>query len=122
MSPRLVIPVDDPNGIMLAQHFGRANYFAIIELDNEGRVISRNVHPNRGEHAGGMGHAHNNILKLGPDVVIVAGMGPRGLASFQRRSIPVLRADSDSVDQLVESYKQGILGELTEGCIDAHHK
>ncbi len=122
MSPRLVIPVDDPEGVRLAQHFGRASYFAIIELSDEGQVVNKEVQPNRGEHTGGRGHAHSIILELNPDVVIVAGMGPRGLAGFQNRSIPVLRANSDSVDHLVKAFHRGVLVELTEGCIDAHYK
>lgn len=122
MSPRLVIPVDDPDGVRLAQHFGRASYFAVIETDNDGRIVKREIQPNQGEHLGGRGHAHSNILSLNPDVVIVAGMGPRGLASFQSRSIPVLKANTDYVEQLVKAYHQKVLVELTEGCVNAHHK
>jgi predicted Fe-Mo cluster-binding NifX family protein len=81
-----------------------------------------NVHPNTGEHSGGKGHAHDNVLYHNPKAVIVQGMGPRGIMSFQERNIAVLRANSRSVQELIHAYSQNELEELTEGCADAHHK
>jgi predicted Fe-Mo cluster-binding NifX family protein len=99
-----------------------AGFFVVIDLDEEGAVVERVVSPNRGEHSGGRGHAHNNVLSFNPDVVVVSGMGPRGLASFQSRNIAVLRANSQSVDDIVRAYNENLLEELTEGCAQAHHK
>jgi predicted Fe-Mo cluster-binding NifX family protein len=107
---------------MVAGHFGRAPFFTIVDLDDDGSVIERQVHPNRGEHSGGRGHAHDNVLRLNPNVVIVQGMGPRGLMSFQEQNIAVLRASSLSVDDVLKSYTLNRLEELTEGCADAHHR
>jgi predicted Fe-Mo cluster-binding NifX family protein len=42
--------------------------------------------------------------------------------SFQSKNVAVLRANSSSVEDLVEAYKQNQLEELTEGCAEAHHK
>jgi predicted Fe-Mo cluster-binding NifX family protein len=122
MSRRIVIPAQDPDGIHLAGHFGRAPYFAVFNLSDDGNIIEKNVHPNTGEHAGGRGHAHDNVLQYQPNVVIVHGMGPRGIMSFQSQNIAVLKANSESVDEVVAAYSQRKLEELTEGCADARHR
>jgi predicted Fe-Mo cluster-binding NifX family protein len=54
--------------------------------------------------------------------VVVAGMGPRGLASFQGQNVAVLQANSTSVDEVLAAYRADKLPELTEGCHEAHHK
>ncbi|MGY5875619.1 MAG: NifB/NifX family molybdenum-iron cluster-binding protein [Candidatus Thorarchaeota archaeon] len=119
---RILVPVRSQEGILVAEHFGRAPFFAVIELTVEGEVSGKTVHPNAGEHSGGRGHAHDNVLRLGPNAVIVRGMGPRGLNSFQRANVAVLRANSESVDEIISAYTKRELEELTEGCSDAHHK
>ncbi len=122
MNRTLLVPTDDPGGSIVASHFGRAPFFTVIVLDDKGTVVERTVQPNRGEHSGGRGHAHDNVLRFNPDVVVVSGMGPRGLMSFQSHNIAVLRANSQSVDDVIGAYNQNQLEELTEGCADAHHK
>ncbi|MGD9381127.1 MAG: NifB/NifX family molybdenum-iron cluster-binding protein [Candidatus Thorarchaeota archaeon] len=122
MKRRLLVPCEGPDGAYVAAHFGRAPYFVTFDLDESGAVIEKSVHPNTGEHAGGKGHAHNNVLRLMPNVVIVQGMGPRGLSSFQSKDIAVLHANSNLIDNLVAAYIRNELQELTEGCSQAHHK
>jgi len=122
MKRRILIPTDDSNGLYIASHFGRAPYFAAVDIDETGAVVEKTVHPNIGEHSGGRGHAHDNVMRLQPSVIIVHGMGPRGLMSFERQDVAVLRANSSVVDELVAAYTRNELEELTEGCSDAHHK
>jgi predicted Fe-Mo cluster-binding NifX family protein len=122
MALRILIPVEDQTRKSLAQHFGRAPYFAVFDLDADGAILNNEVYPNSGEHSGGRGHAHNNVLRLNPNVVIVQGMGPRGIMSFQDQNIAVLQANSTNVDDILDAYNQGKLPELTEGCADAHHR
>ena len=122
MTPRVLIPTDDQDGKIVAGHFGRALCFAVFDLDNFNTIVEQAVHDNTGAHRGGRGHAHDNVLSFNPDAVIVSGMGPRGIQSFQDAKVAVLRADSSSVEEVLESYSKGILSELTEGCAEAHHK
>jgi predicted Fe-Mo cluster-binding NifX family protein len=120
---RILIPTEDSEGISVASHFGRAPYFVVFDLDNSGSIVEKRVLPNIGEHSrGGRGHAHDNVLKFQPSAVIVYGMGPRGIASFQRQSIAVLKANSALVNDVIAAYAKNELDELTEGCADAHHK
>ncbi|OLS27435.1 MAG: hypothetical protein ThorAB25_20170 [Candidatus Thorarchaeota archaeon AB_25] len=122
MTSRILIPTHDMEGTEVADHFGRAPYFSVIDLDDNGTIIEMKVHPNAGEHSGGRGHAHNNVLKYQPRAVIVQGMGPRGIMSFQSQNVAVLRANSRSIQEIVQAYRRNELEELTEGCADAHHK
>jgi predicted Fe-Mo cluster-binding NifX family protein len=122
VNTRVLIPVFDQEGQQVADHFGRAPFFAVFEFNDQGTIISRAVVPNTGEHSGGRGHAHDNVLRHTPNVVIVQGMGPRGLMSFQGQSIAVLRANSRMVDDVLKAYARSELQELTDGCADAHHK
>ncbi|MFW9843374.1 MAG: NifB/NifX family molybdenum-iron cluster-binding protein [Candidatus Thorarchaeota archaeon] len=122
MTTRIIIPTQDMNGNEIADHFGRAPYFAVAELDENGTVVDLKVHPNTGEHSGGKGHAHDNVLRYNPEAIIVKGMGPRGIQSFQSKNIAVLRANSFFVQELIQAFNQNTLQELTEGCADAHHK
>ena len=123
MPNRIVVPTIGQEGLNanLAQHFGRAPYFTAVDLNDKGDVTDVKTVPNVGEHAGGRGHAHNNILELQPNVIIVYGMGPRGLNTFQSAGIAVLRANANTVSEVIVAYKDDKLQELTEGCQDAHH-
>jgi predicted Fe-Mo cluster-binding NifX family protein len=120
---RVVIPVMDERGLnaQVAEHFGRAPYFAVINLDDGGNVTNVKTVPNVGEHAGGMGQSHDHIVKMKPNAIIVYGMGPRGLSAFQNAGVAVLRANTNTVAGNVAAYNKDTLQELTEGCHQAHH-
>jgi predicted Fe-Mo cluster-binding NifX family protein len=120
---RIVIPVEDESGLTahIAEHFGRSPYFAVVEFDDNWNVSGVKTVPNTGEHAGGMGQTHDNIVQLKPSAIIVYGMGPRGLSAFQDAGVAVLKATSDTVAAVVAAYKEDKLQELTEGCHHAHH-
>jgi len=120
---RIVVPTVDESGLnaQLAEHFGRAPYFAVVELTDNGEVPNVKTVPNVGEHAGGMGYTHDNILELRPNAIIVYGMGPRGLSTFQSAGVAVLKANANTVKEIVAAYKDDKLQELTEGCHHAHH-
>jgi len=123
MRARVVVPAVDESGMnaQLAEHFGRAPFFAVVELDENGEVSDVKTVPNVGEHAGGMGQTHDHILELKPNAIIVYGMGPRGLTGFQSAGVAVLRANANTVREVVAAYKDDKLQELTEGCHHARH-
>jgi predicted Fe-Mo cluster-binding NifX family protein len=123
MISRIVVPTTDEKGIdgQLAEHFGRAPYFTVLDLDEDGKVLSVRTVANVGEHLGGTGLTHDNVLELKPNAIIVYGMGPRGLTGFQNAGVAVLKANADSVKEAVAAYKDDRLEELTEGCHESHH-
>jgi predicted Fe-Mo cluster-binding NifX family protein len=122
MTKRIVIPVEDASGseAKIAQHFGRAPYFATVELNEKGQIVNVKNNPNTGEHMGGTGHPHENLLALKPDVIIACAMGPGGLSSFQNAGITVLKAEGNTVKEVIAGFKEGKLKELAGGCEHAH--
>jgi predicted Fe-Mo cluster-binding NifX family protein len=124
LTERIIVPTENQEGLnaKLAEHFGRAPYYTVVELDEKGEASNVKTVPNVGEHAGGMGFSHDHILEYKPTALIVYGMGPRGLSSFQSAGVAVLKANANTVSEVVAAYKDGRLQELTEGCEHAHHK
>jgi predicted Fe-Mo cluster-binding NifX family protein len=123
MKTRIVIPVENESGLeaRIAEHFGRTPFFAIVDLDEKGKVVSVKTEPNTGEHQGGTGHPHENVLALKPNIIIACGMGPGGLASFQNAGVNVLKTTPTTVQETLALYKAGKLEKLTGGCEHAHH-
>ena len=122
MNVRIVVPVSDKRGIdsQLSEHFGRAPYFAIIDLDDEGHVIGKGTTANISEHFGGEGRPPDRILQLQPKALITYGMGPRALRIFQNANVAVLRTKANTVREAITAYNNNELEELTQGCQHAH--
>jgi predicted Fe-Mo cluster-binding NifX family protein len=122
MTEKIIIPTENHDGINapLAQHFGRAPYFTVVDLD-DGKVTLVMAVSNTSEHVGGSGSPHDVLTRLQPKAVIVYGMGPRGIMAFESSGISVLKAEGTTVKEVVDAYLAGKLEALTEGCPDAHH-
>jgi predicted Fe-Mo cluster-binding NifX family protein len=123
LAVRILVPVVDESGLdaQLSEHFGRAPYFAIVEIDNNKAVVNHETVRNTSEHFGGSGRPPDIILQLQPDALITYGMGPRALNIFQEAKVAVLRANSSTVRGVVTAYNSDQLEELTEGCHHAKH-
>ena len=121
---RIVIPVINERGVdsQLSEHFGRAPFFSIFVLDDDGKVLTHEMVPNESEHFGGVGFPPDRILQLNPDAVITYGMGPRALARFQNARVAVLRANASLARDVLSAYTIDKLEEITEGCLHAKHK
>jgi predicted Fe-Mo cluster-binding NifX family protein len=123
MDVRILIPVLDESGLnaRLSEHFGRTPYFAVVDLDPDGSILNQRTVPNVGEHFGGSGRRADFILQLKPNAIITYGMGPRGLNIYQSVRVAVLRANANTVGEVIAAYNKDELEELTEGCHQAHH-
>ncbi len=123
MKERIVIPAEDGSGLgaRLSEHFGRTPCFIVVELNEDGSIVSVHAVANESEHFGGTGHPPDRILQLKPNVVITREMGPRALSAFQAAGVAALKANAGTVKEAVEAYKQGKLEELTEVCHHACH-
>jgi predicted Fe-Mo cluster-binding NifX family protein len=122
MTKRIAIPTENQAGIesKVAQHFGRAPYFAVIELNDKGQISKVETKASTGEHMGGTGHPHENILELKANFVIACAMGQGGLQSFQNAGTTVLKAEGTTVKEVIENFTAGKLKELVGGCPHAH--
>lgn len=123
MTVRIVVPVLDESGLsaQLSEHFGRAPYFFALDLDEIGRISGQRTIANVSEHFGGVGRPPDRILQLRPDALITYGMGPRALNIFQNARVAVLRANANTVREVITAYNNDELEELTEGRHQARH-
>ena len=123
MQNRIVIPTESQDGLNshLAEHFGRAPYFAVVDLNDNGEVANVKTVDNLPHGTGRMGQPHDVVLGLKPNVIIAYGMGRRGIGSFQSVGIAVLRATANTVNEVITAYKENKLQELTEGCHEARN-
>ena len=123
MTDRIVVPVASQDGLnaCLAEHFGRAPYFAVVDLNENGEIGDVKTVPNVEHYTGRMGQPHDVVLNLQPNGIITYGMGRRGIASFQAVGIAIFRANANTVSEVIAAYKENKLQELTEGCHDARH-
>jgi predicted Fe-Mo cluster-binding NifX family protein len=120
---RIVIPAASQDGLNahLAEHFGRAPYFAVVDLKDNGEIANVKTVSNVPHSTGRMGQPHEVVLGLQPNAIIAYGMGRRGIGSFQSFGIAVLRANANTVSEVIAAYNENKLQELTEGCHDARH-
>ena len=123
MSKRIVIPTEDNSGLEahLAQHFGRAPYYTVVDLDEKNQIMGVRTELNKGEHVGGSGHPHEHLLALKPNIFVVQGMGPGCLSSLQDAGLTVLKATGTTVKEITEQFKEGKLSALAGACEHAHH-
>jgi predicted Fe-Mo cluster-binding NifX family protein len=123
MTERVVVPVLDEGGetSALSPHFGRAPFFALAELGQDGAARNIVFHPNQGSHMGGEGRAPDLILSLKPSVVITQGMGFRAMQIFQAARVAVMQTSATTLREALTAYARKELKELTEGCREARH-
>jgi predicted Fe-Mo cluster-binding NifX family protein len=123
LTDRIVVPAASQDGLnaYLAEHFGRAPYFAVVDLNENGEIGDVKTVPNVEHNTGRMGQPHDVVLNLQPNAIITYGMGRRGIASFQAVGIAIFKANANRVSDVISAYKENKLQELTEGCHDARH-
>ena len=123
VTERLVIPVETNEGLKsrLSQHFGRAPYFMVVELDDQGGVLKLQMENNTSEHLGGKGLPPDIIISLNPTALITYGMGRRAIDIFQTANVAVLQTNKLSVADAIQAYVNKELMELTEGCQHTGH-
>ncbi|MBS7250064.1 MAG: NifB/NifX family molybdenum-iron cluster-binding protein, partial [Candidatus Freyarchaeota archaeon] len=105
---------------IISEHFGRAPFFAVVDVSEDGRIISVEAKENTSEHFGGRGYPPEIIAEFNPDFMIVKGMGPRAISMFQERGIRVFMCDAVSIAEAVKLFLKGKLGDV-EPCEEHRH-
>jgi predicted Fe-Mo cluster-binding NifX family protein len=121
LKERIAVSTEDGTGLgaRLSEHFGRVPYFIIVDLDENCNVLSVQSTSNESKHFGGVGQPSDCILQFNPHAVIAYGIEPKALTIFQQAKVAALRANANTVKEVVEAYMQDRLEELTEGCHQA---
>ncbi len=111
---RLVFPITEFDGeySIIADHFGRAPLYAVVEVSQDGKIGSVEARENTSEHMGGMGLPPELIAEFKPNCMIVKGMGPRAINMFQTKGITVLMCDALSIIEAVQLFVKGKLGNV----------
>ncbi|HFS85363.1 MAG TPA: dinitrogenase iron-molybdenum cofactor biosynthesis protein [Campylobacteraceae bacterium] len=120
---KIAFPTDENMGYLSPRgaHFGKARYYTIVTLE-EGRITDVKGVQNPGHDAGGCGNAVANIVSLGVDALVVAGIGGSPAEGFARAGLPVyVDRESPTVGVSVEKLAQGQLAQIgAKGTCSAH--
>jgi len=107
---RIAVSVDTNDGLdsVVAAHFGRCPYFAIVDLD-DGQIQSTLVvdNPFYAQHQ--PGQVPRFIHSQDVDLMIASGMGGRAIQFFREFEIGVACGASGTVRTAIAAYQAGQL-------------
>ena len=124
MNKKIVFPTNEAEGLRSRRgaHFGRANFYTVVEIDASGSVTDVTVVKNGGHSDGGCANAVQNICDLGADVLVVSGIGGSPLKGFMQRGLPVYFDNaSASVGESVVAFVQHRLQPMAPELSCTHH-
>jgi len=107
---RIAISVETNDGLdsIVAHHFGRCPYFAIVDLDaDDVKSVAVIANPFFGNHQ--PGQVPGFIHQQEADVMISGGMGGRAIQFFQEFGINSATGATGTAQTAVESYLNGQL-------------
>jgi len=118
---KITFPTNDGSGIesQLADHFGRAPTYTMIDLETEEvKVID-----NSGEHFGGRQSAPVLLVNQGTNVLVCKALGRKAIARLGESGIEIYITDKITVKEALEAYKNKELQQATdsEACTDSRH-
>ena len=128
---KIAVVTDD--GTTICQHFGRAQYYTVVTIDN-GKVVSKEQRNKAGHHVAGAQHtsqtshgerhgfdanaqaSHAGMMANITDcqLLIAGGMGWGAHESLKQNGIESLITDVKNIDEAIQLYIQGKLPNLQE--------
>jgi len=124
MARTIVFPTDENNGLasLRGAHFGRARYYTVVTLEDNGEIIKVDGIKNTGHTEGGCGGAIRNITDLGADALVVAGIGGSPLKGFIQRGLNVFHDNiSVTVQASLAAMSAGRLAAMQPEMSCSHH-
>ena len=126
MTTKLAFATDD--GELIHSHFGRAQYYEIVELGEDG-AVSRSRIPKFSPHVTPAPEAlshddrHAGMFQAlaGVDVLIARGMGIGAISGATAMGIKVILCDTKSIDEAVLQYQKGELAHNDRRVHHNHH-
>jgi len=115
MSTRVMVPLlirEGPSS-RISDHFGRAPYFALIELRNDDVKIEIIENPK----TLGYTPAQYAIVSGVEYVVVKGGIGVKAIQLLRGHGIKIIETSGETLDEVIEELKSGKLREyIGEGC------
>jgi predicted Fe-Mo cluster-binding NifX family protein len=102
---RVAMPMEDG---YVSEHFGRARYFVIADIEN-GEVKSKEIVENPVYEAHRPGAVPSFLLKKGVQCIVCGGMGPSAEQIFRKKGIEVMMGISGKIDEVLEKLAKGEL-------------
>ncbi len=109
---KIAVTAESNNGLdsMVAQHFGHAPYFMLVDVENgEVSTVESAANPYAEAHQPGQIPAF--IKQLNANVILSGGMGGRAIEFFEQAGIKAATGASGTVRQALENYLGGKLKE-----------
>jgi predicted Fe-Mo cluster-binding NifX family protein len=99
-----VISEGDTLDSYVADDFGHAPYFLIVDMDTLDYVVVENEHKDSVSGAGML--VAKAIVDLGVDAIIVGGIGPHGYEILSDAGITVSADEEGTVEESVNDFKR----------------
>jgi predicted Fe-Mo cluster-binding NifX family protein len=109
---KIVVTAENNNGLesMVAQHFGHAPYFMLVDVENNEVMATQSVtNPFAESHQ--PGQIPGFIKEQNADVMLSGGMGGRAIQFFEQYGIKAATGATGTVRQALENYFGGKLTE-----------
>lgn len=115
MTIKVVIPIEEPTGLNspIAERFGTAPYYAIVELSDNNEPIGVTTQEN--QCLKGAGNPQEAIMDFCPDFIITYAMSLSALDAFKNAGVSVLKAEGTTAHQALINFREGKLDELVDG-------
>jgi predicted Fe-Mo cluster-binding NifX family protein len=119
----ICIPTEDDQGLesQASGHFGRAPFFAVVDVDS-GRLEFTS---NPGCHQHSHSCHHVDLMKAcNVDVLICTGIGRRAFSALNEAGIGVLTSSIGTVSEIVQAVRRGFINRLSidNTCGGGHHR
>ncbi len=85
--------------------FGRADYFIIIQLDDESKIVLTNE-DGKGENRGVGIKNSQRLIEAGAEVVVTGRIGPKVMRLMTTQGIRIFAVNGGTVRQAFEQFKQ----------------
>lgn len=118
---KIAVPVANTEGLnaLLGDSFGRANYFAIVELDHSSIEFIEN--PARQEGSGAGIKAVQTVANAGVKSVVVPRLGMKAIQALKDANITSLEFTGTTLEGAIEVFRAGQLKDFPpEGCGNKH--
>lgn len=109
---KVVLPTADDGGLQatLAEHFGQARFFTVV--DSETQEVS--TRPNDGQHYGEGQTPAQIMIEAGAEVVLCGGLGRRAVGLFEQAGVQVMVGAIGTVQECLDAHRAGTLSAATQ--------
>jgi predicted Fe-Mo cluster-binding NifX family protein len=118
---KVCIPTMENGGLndIVAQHFGRAPTYTVVDVKTN--IVE--IIPNSGKHMGGTELPPEFIAKAGTNIMLCLGLGPKAVNMFEQFGIDVFIGASGTVRDAITAWQGGLLTEATDenACKEHRH-